>query len=377
MTPTAWRIEVLNSWEEAAGLRDEWNDLASAAAVDNPFIRHGWFTFWFPAFAPAKGIRILLLRQADGRLRAILPGYVETRRVGRLPLRCFCYAANGYSPYGGIIARLGDQEAIGRVVLAAITELLPTPHLLILPAVLADSDTAVVIKNDGLGKLGRRIEHTEAVPFFSMPSGWSDYLSGRSNNTRKRLKKCLSRSNKCGRLAFEEFTSAEGSVELIDRVRRLDDRTWQGQQGTGLFSTPENARFYNELLSFRYPDLALQVYLATIDGRDAAYSITMAAGNTLHGLKMGYDPDFADCSLGVLTMQHVGECAAAAGIKKVDLGAGLNEDKRHWETSRSQLDNWWLINRQSLRGRTLEVMLRLHEFRRKKGAGHAVFSAES
>ena len=210
-----------------------------------------------------------------------------------------------------------------------------------------------------------------------MPSGWNDYYASRSSNTRSRLKKSEARCRKLGRLEFEEFANAERSAELIGRLQRVDARTWQGQQGSGLFLTQENSRFYNELLSFRYPDLALRVYLATIDGRDAAYNITVAAGSTLHGLKMGYDPDFSYCSPGVLTIQHIAERAAASGLRWVDLGPGLTVEKRHWATHLVQRKNWWLMNRQSLRGRTLEVMLRLHEFRRKKGAGHAVFIAES
>lgn len=361
MVAQGGHIQVLSSWEGAEGLQHEWNALAAAAAAEHPFFSHDWFAFWYPAYAPAENVRIFLLRHDDGRLRAILPGFLRTRSLGGLTLRCFNYAANGYSPYGGIIAAAGDREAV-RLVLQAVTERLrPAPHMIILPAVPDNSDTAAVICENGLRRLGRRIEHTEVVTVFSMPTGWEAYFSGRSPKTRKRLKESQARCRKLGRLEFEEFATPEHSAEMIDRIRRLDARSWQGQQGTGLFSIPENERFYRQLFSFRFSDLGLRVYLATIEGRDAAYSITVAAGNTRHVLKIGYDPDFSHCSPGTLTMAHVGERAAADGMRHVDLGAGFPEDKRHWETGRKQLVNWWLTHRRSFRGCMLEAMLRLHD----------------
>jgi CelD/BcsL family acetyltransferase involved in cellulose biosynthesis len=356
-----WRVDLLTSWEAASAMRNEWDALAVIATEDNPFLLFEWFSLWYPAYAPQDGIRILVLRRNDGELRAIFPGFLEIRRIGGLRIRCFSYAANGYTPYGGIIARFGDHEAIRRILVAAVEQLRPVPHLLILPCVSDVSDTAAVIRERVQDSFGRRVEHTETVPIIDMPSGWDQYYATRSASARKRLKRALSRISERGQFAFEEFSLASDQTAVLKRLRLLDARTWQGKNGTGLFSTLENERFFNGLFSLRHPSLEVRVFYATLDGRDIAYSLDMTSGSTMYGLKMGYDPDFASCSPGSLTMKHICERAATEGHQRIDLGPGVNEEKRHWETRRIQSQNWWLPCRNILRGRLLEMLLMLHD----------------
>jgi CelD/BcsL family acetyltransferase involved in cellulose biosynthesis len=366
------RVEVLASWSDAEPLHQEWNELARAVGEPHPFLVHGWFSCWYAGFAADKAIRILLLREGNGRLRAIFPGVLEKRKLGGLSVDCFSYAANGHSPYGGIIARAGDHEAIGKVLQAAAVQVRPTPHLLILPGLTESSDTSAVIRN-GVQGLGQRCEHVDESFVVDVSSGWDAYFSGCSSSTRQRIKRKLKQAAKRGPIDFPSQTTADHSAELIHRLRRLDSLTWQGQHGTGLFSNKENERCYRQLLSSGHDELGVKVFFLTIDGQDAAYDLTLSWAGVRHVLKMGYDPDFADCSPGAITMWHIGTQSEADGIQQLDIGAGANDEKRHWATRSCPISNWWLVNRKTWRGYLLETLLRLHDhirFRKKSKKEH-------
>lgn len=361
MTTNTWQTEIITSWADAAVLRREWDVLASRATGEHPFFSYDWFALWYPAYASEKDVRIVAVRDAGGSLRALLPGFLERRRFGRINLRNFHYAANGYSLCGGIIAVPDDLAAVKSAVLSTIKQIRPTPHMLILPMVPDKSPTGRIMHGNDLSGFGRRIEHADVAIQFSFPNGWEAYFASRSGNMRNRIKQSRNRSKKFGNLYFEHFDLPEHSAEATKRLRRLDGKTWQGQGGTGLFSTPENERFYGQLVSFQYPGLGVRVYFTVIDGKDIAYSLTTAGRTTRHVIKVGYDKDFAYCRPGVLMMVNVAESSMDDGIHQIDYGVGAIGDKAQWETERERYINWWLFNRRSLKGLIAHKAIRLRD----------------
>lgn len=361
-----WRIEVVDSLQGLEHGRDEWNALFSQAKLAHPALHYDWFALWYALFESAQHVRIIVLRQQDGQLRAVFPGIVQERRFAGLAARCFSYAANGYSPCGSIIARTGDQEAVRAIIDASLRVIRPKPHLVLLPEVPDDSETAMVLEGGGPGGAGLRIEHAKEVSFTSLAAGWASYCAERSSRKLSDLHKMIRKLNKIGPLEFVDLSSPDRSGEAIDRLQRLDGLTWQGQQGTGLFSTPDNERFYRRLLSFADPGIGVRLFLATVNAQDIAYSLTLRTANVCYGLKMGYDPQYARYSPGSLTMCHFLEQAAAEGIQVVDMGPDSNREKRQWQTHCLRYRNWWLFNRRTLRGRLLESATWLHDVSRRK-----------
>ena len=361
-----WQVELVDSLQQARNVKDEWDELFSEVKQKHPSLQYEWFALWYSLFEPKSNVRILLLRQKDGLLRAVFPGFVHTRRFFGLNLRCFSYAADGYSPCGGIIARDGDQEAVRAVIEASMRVIRPEPHLVVLPEIFDTSDTALVLGEGGLAKTGLRVEHAKEVSFVSLEAGWEHYYAAQSSKRRSLLKKRLRQLNTIGQFEITDISSVERSAEGVDRLQRLDAITWQGQQGTGLFSTLDNERFYGRLLSYADTKVGAQVSFATVDSHDIAYVLSVRTANVCCALKWGYDPQYAQYSPGSLTIFHVLEQAASEGMKIVDLGPGINEEKRRWETHRQWCRNWWLFNRWTFRGRLLESASWLHDLGRKK-----------
>lgn len=350
MRSNDWQATVLYSMEEAEAFRDEWNHLAFAADPESPFFLYEWFICWYAAYIPPEKVRIVMLKDDIGRLRAVLPGFITTLRKGFLTLRCFSFASNAYSLCGGVIACSEDHDAIKRILICTVKVLRPSPHMVILPLIPEDSGTEYVIKNSSLTSFIKRLEHADEAIGFSIEDGWSSYLSGRPAKIRKRINNSFARSRKIGCLSFEEFCSSEHSEDVLHRLRRLDAKTWQGKQGSGLFSTPENERFYCELLRFKYSNLFVKLYFAVLENQDVAYHLTVGSGAARFVLKSGYHKEFGYCRPGVLTKKHVGEMSGSEGLRYVGLGVGVTDEKKRWETDRKRMENWWLINKRTLKG---------------------------
>jgi CelD/BcsL family acetyltransferase involved in cellulose biosynthesis len=360
-----WRVEVITSWDRIELLKDEWDALVLLVKLGSPFLSYDGFSFWYSLFKTKENIRILVLRQLDGQLRAVFPGYLHIRRVAGLSIRCFSSVPDGDTPGGGIIARSGDHEAIKAVIQAAVDHLRPIPQLIYLSEVPDNSDSSTVIYTQLSKNFGRRIEHSKVVPIISLSSDWGQYYASRSVKTRSKIRRIQSLANKTGRLGFAEIRAVDRSVEVIARLKRLDAYTWQGQHGTGLFSTPDRNRFFSGVLSPKYPGFDARVYLATINDQDIAYSIVVVMGKVCVGLKTGYDLNYSYCSPGSLIMCHVLKQIIEEGVQYIDLGSGINDEKRRWETDRVTYNNWWLFNHSTVNGRALEIMTLVYDFVKK------------
>ncbi len=361
---TKFALTILRNWGNAKYLRCQWQELSARAAPEHPFYSYDWFDCWYKAFCPPGAERIITLLDEKERLRAVFPGFLYKQSISGIPLACFSYAANGHSVRGGIIASLGDHEAIFHILEKAFTHLDPQPHLCVLPAVVEGSDSHKALKKCVIGKLKLREEHDYEAPGFAIPNGWSDYIKSKSPNTRGRLNQSLSRSHKVGEVKYSIFQPSQINSDLLNRFMRLDALTWQGTNKTGIFSTPENSIFYNCLLSRNNPGVPVFACLMSIGDRDAAYSIAVCSANKAYVLKYGYNPDFSYCRPGVITMARMGQYFSDVGIVEVDLGGGINEDKKRWETYRRRLANYWIINCDRLKGRLLDWLLRVNDKRK-------------
>jgi len=358
-------IEICTDWSQTARWRPQWQALHQTMQDGHPFTAYDWFSWWYAAYCPPGAARIVVVRD-DKQVRAILPGMVEHRVLGGLSLRCFSYAANGHTPRGAIIARQEDDAARQAALAAVMTHLKPAPQMLIFPAVETNSATRHSLLAFRRPGFTLHVEHAFEAPAFDISSGWDAYLAGKSKKTRSRLRESLARSQNAGEMSLRFFSLPQEYDELLERLQTLDAKTWQGQNGTGLFSTPDNAAFYGELVSCTSQDVHVCVGLLQLGGRDSAYSISIYQGGTTFFLKIGQDPEFDFCRPGVITMAQMGEHAAELGLTEVDLGPGVSEDKRRWETHRRQFHNYWLINNGTMKGRGLVAMLRAHRMVKRR-----------
>jgi CelD/BcsL family acetyltransferase involved in cellulose biosynthesis len=117
---------------------------------------------------------------------------------------------------------------------------------------------------------------------------------------------------------------------------RLHGDRWEGRGEPGVLAAGPGLRFHREAMLGLNNAGLLRLYTLSFGGQIAAahYGITCSGSHYVYLL--GFDPDFAFESPGVLLMAHAIKEALAEGCRKVDFLRGREAYKYEW----GAVDRW-------------------------------------
>lgn len=364
-------VEVINNWRDLGARQHQWNALQARAENSFPFSSFEWVDAWYRAYCPAEKARIIMVHDADG-LRAILPGMAAERRIGGMKLSCFVYVCPYHTPRSGVIAETGDTKA-AMLALKNISRLDTSFDFATLNDIAYGSVTREAILNGMIAPLHPVIDNSYESYVYEVPRGWSIYHGSRSKNFRKRLRQSFRRCETEGHVKNLVFRSGRDLEEGIKRMRLLNERSWQRDSETGMFTSEKDEIFYERLCALNNENLRVEVSILQISGVDVAFSFYACRGVDVFFLRIGYDQDFAFFRPGVVNQAMVTKRLAAEGLMYFDSGPNRYEEKRHWETFRRPYENYWLINKNTVKGNLLLFMIsayrRYKAFRYRKRGG--------
>jgi CelD/BcsL family acetyltransferase involved in cellulose biosynthesis len=349
------KAEVVRCWEIARELQYEWRELQQQADTQSPFTTFEWFDAWYQVYCPPKDVRVIVVRDNE-RVRAILPGVSEQRRHGGLNLSCFVFPADAYTPRCGVISLPDDFEAT-RLALLTTTAIDKQTDMTILPDVEVNSLTWQVISSGMLPFYSNRVENSYESPIYTMEKGWESYLNGRSRGFKKLLRQSIKRCEEKGRLTSRVFSVGRDFNQGLERLRELEARTWQGNICNGVLRNEKAEKFYSLLSSVPSSLLRLEIELLQINDLDVAFMLLACCGNEVFLMRTGFDNSYDYCRPGLVIRERLGKRLAEEGKTHFDLGAGVYEIKKRWETERRVYECFWLVNRGSLKGRLLLLEL--------------------
>jgi hypothetical protein len=108
------RVDEITDRAAFMALEPEWNALVEGAS-NELFYRHEFLRIWVDNFTPGARLRILTLRDAEGRLSAALPLVLERTSLHGIPVRQLSGTANPHSCRFDVVAR--EPEAAAAVFL--------------------------------------------------------------------------------------------------------------------------------------------------------------------------------------------------------------------------------------------------------------------
>jgi CelD/BcsL family acetyltransferase involved in cellulose biosynthesis len=150
--------------------------------------------------------------------------------------------------------------------------------------------------------------------------GLSAWWASRSARFRQRLGQVERRAAEAG----VEIVDASGLDvdELMRRVLAVEERSWKGEQGTGL-SEPELAAFYRRMLTRLQPAGQVRALLARVDDADVGYIVGGVRGSTYRGFQLSQAMAAAHLSIGHLLQLEQVRGAADEGLATYDLGMAM------------------------------------------------------
>jgi CelD/BcsL family acetyltransferase involved in cellulose biosynthesis len=334
--PTGTRVPTVQIVEDGAtfaGLRAEWNALldGSNAGVFNSW---SWLYPWYRRIGSDRQLLILTAREGQGRLVGLWPLCIETRSLLGKTLRRVSYLGENHvgSDYLDVIAPKGREVEIATLLVRALKEVRSRWDLLDLTDFREDSPTLEVLRRE-LSEWVSVPSDRYLCPYQPLTPGQSfdDFLKGtqRRDNFLRRSKwlqkqegYALEVAQRPGELALplEEFFR-------LHRMRWEADGGSQGIKGAGVEA------FHRDATQLLAEDQQLRLFSLKVGPHTLASVYGIVHGGKFIYFQSGYDPAWANKSVGLVLVGETFRLALEEGLQEYDFLRGTEKYKSDWTTA--------------------------------------------
>lgn len=135
----------------------------------------------------------------------------------------------------------------------------------------------------------------------SLEGGFDGWLSRRSVNFRRNLRRGETRARHCG-ITFERVSpvSPQEAEAIYTRMLEVESRSWKGARGEGLFRV---RAFYARLLAAYASKRRARIVMARQAGRDIGFCFGGASAGIYRGQQTSFDESHAENGIG--NLMHV------------------------------------------------------------------------
>ncbi|HEY5877242.1 MAG TPA: GNAT family N-acetyltransferase, partial [Ilumatobacteraceae bacterium] len=314
-------------------LRESWDQLCA----DRPTVQWPWIAQWWWEYRGHDQLAVLAVWSGP-KLVGVAPWFVSRSLGG--PSLVAIGTGEVATDHAGLIADPAHAVDVG----IAVADHLLGPfrggwHRVVLGTVAKD-DVAIGALLERLRSAHVLVDRQPDGHAWSvaLPSSYDEYLAGLSRSSRHRLRR-LSRAiaEQGGRWTEvsnqEELSRALPIVEALHQARRRS----LGQRGR--FESRSFARFGREVARQLLDDGHLRLLLLEIDGRPAAFDLSVCTEGYTFSYQTGFDPAFAHLRVGQVVLGEVIARAIDRGDRILDLGRGDEEFKAHWRAVPAALES--------------------------------------
>jgi CelD/BcsL family acetyltransferase involved in cellulose biosynthesis len=309
--------------EDAAKLelvRSQWDELAVASG--NPYALSGWLLPWWRHAAPsAAELRAVVALDGD-ELVGIAPFFAARGPGGAAAYRLLgARTSIGVEP----LARPGREEESAAVFAEQLAAARPSPELLVLEGIDADSRWPALLHEAwvGSGLRVRRRQKTPAPLVELHGRTYEEWLRERSGKFRKAIRRGDRRLEERG-ATLRLATAAELQYGLQDFIR-LHHARWADRGGSGVV-TEQVEQMLAELPAGLDAG-QLRLWLIESGGQTVSAEVFLAAGGVTTSWLGGFDDSFADEQPSFLSIHAEIRHAFEREDERVDLGPGAQPFK--------------------------------------------------
>ena len=139
----------------------------------------------------------------------------------------------------------------------------------------------------------------------------------------KELRRCARRLSDNGRLDWHIHHGENVHDAVIERFLSLEHMGWKGESGSSVRANPEHEQFFTAMIAGFRANGGLFFTELLHDGKVIASSCNLISGNSAFAFKIGWDPDYARYSPGMLNELYLLEQAGElfGHLDLIDSGA--------------------------------------------------------
>lgn len=336
--------EVITDAAGMASIADQWRTLAANLPGSAYFITPDWMLSWHETLGSGHRFEVAVWRAADGSVDAVVPLAHEKHRLHRLfPAGAACPTNMG--------SGVGAADHCGWAVA-------PSRRDDVRRWLSERSGSGLLLRNldpdTGRWSVPQQAELVRRTPCPRLVLTAGTESMG-SAKFRKKLRWYAKKVAAAG-ISFRWIPPGQVTVGLLDDLLRLHDARARTIERATSF-TGQRMEFHERLIKRGHERCGPAMVLGVRDDAVVAALYGFHWGRSFAHYQTGWDPAFADLSLGTVLVAEAVKLAAANGIEIFDFLRGA-EDYKYRFGAVDRHDETWLVPR-GIGGRLLKLRQRL------------------
>jgi CelD/BcsL family acetyltransferase involved in cellulose biosynthesis len=315
-TPRA-EVELVREPGQLRALESEWRDLAVSRG--NAFISPEWFLVWHRHYGSEHEPLVGVVRGSEGELQGLLPLVVGRRGRSRTAR----FAGSGLGDHFHPVAATELESAVAAAVGRAMRAESRPRRALVLENVDADAGWWRELSQASGYGANPLIDRSSTLPSVRLAGqSWDSYLASRSRNLRSQIGRKL-RALEREHEVRVRWSSADDSVAAdMATLFRLHDMRWAAREGTSSLTGQRARAFHADFAAAARERGWLRLCFLEVDGEPVAGWYGWYVGSRFAYYQAGFDPAWADRSVGFVLFTQTIRAAADEGASEYDMLLG-------------------------------------------------------
>jgi CelD/BcsL family acetyltransferase involved in cellulose biosynthesis len=323
-------IRECRDWNELERLQPEWNRLLQLNPALGLFSTPEWLLPWWRAYGRNKELLSLVVTDAETRVVAILPMYLERATFFGLQIRKLRLIGDGSldSDDLDLIIHPGYEDLVVKAFVAWARE---RPFdVCELNCVSPRSVSIKLLQAATAAASWTHITGQRTLVFVPLPNSWELYLKQLSSKERGKIGNRYRHLRNCYKVRFYRCETVDQLPSSLETLFALHQKRWEARGEKGSFSIAERRQFYYEMATSLLRRGDLELWFMELNGEPVAAQIGLRYGDTIYALQEGFDPSFTKESVGYVLRSHVLCYCIETGVRRYDFLAGDQDSKQRW-----------------------------------------------
>ena len=330
----SWGSDLYSILDES-----EYSDLVDRIPSATVFNSWSWVSTCYEYLAESETARILTVRNAESRLVACVPMVLLREKKFGVVSRVVRLMGYPFTDRYTLLVDTSTDDSVLNATLSALKAEFGKTwdrmewNELALDEGLVKSISAWAKQNNSLEVL-QVTSHCPVLPLsgLSRKEIEAQYTSKLRSDLKRRKKKLLEH----GEVEILHYQPAEPEVdEILDQLKRVEDSSWKGAEGIGIFSNARAFDFFKtvsrKLAKFKQLDIAE----IRIDGALVSYKYGFKYDRVFLDYNIAYLPEYHRLGLGRLLLNEVILSSSENNYKAVD-ASRVGAQSKHLLFERSE-----------------------------------------
>ena len=325
---------IITSEHEFFALRHEWNELLDASQSHSAFLKWEWMQAWWAHLRGSAELHLITERR-QGRLIAIAPLVLRPRRMAVPPRLEFLGAGKAGADYLDVIVDR-DHEDDAVMAVAATLKAAQLPVLLDnLPPDSVAADLEAPLTSLGWSTIE---SNPDVCPIADLGGHtWDSYLATLGPSHRANVRRRTRALHSSFDVRFDRVANDSDRREALDALNEFHAHRFQGHRSSTAFGDSPLQRFHDDFTRAALDAGWLRLFRLSLNGTTAAVMYGFMLHGRFYFYQHGFNPDYADHSVGLVLMGMTIQAAIEEGAAEFDMLYGHESYKYLWARSERSL----------------------------------------